>query len=74
MNYEELNILVKYCSNRVNADKFVELMLPRYNDENYIMNLWPQFRDNACMFIIARSETELFESIQKEIRDTNYKG
>ena len=74
MNFNDLNTIVKYCSNRVSADKFVELMTPRYNDENYIMNLWPQFRDNSMMFIIARNEVELFDAIQKEITDTNYKG
>jgi len=74
MEYKELNILVKYCSNRVNSDKFTEFMLPRYSDENYIMNLWPKFRDNPTMFIIGRNETELFEAIMDEISSTNYKG
>ena len=74
MNFKELDVLVKYCSNRVNADKFVELMLPRYNDENYIMNLWTNFRDNPCMFIVARNETELLDSIIQEIEITGYSG
>jgi len=74
MEYKELNKLVKYCSNRVDADKFTTFMLPRYNDENYIMNLWPKFRDNPTMFIIARNETELFEAIMDEIQETKYEG
>jgi len=74
MEFSELNILVKYCSNRVNADKFEELMMPRYNDEMYIFNLWPKFRDDSMMFIVSRNETELFDAIQKEIKDTGYKG
>jgi len=74
MDYKDLDVMVKFCSNRVNADKFVELMMPRYNDERYIMNLWSQFRDNPMMFIIGRSEVELFDNIQKEIKETNYVG
>jgi hypothetical protein len=74
MNYDELNVFIKYCSNRVNYDKFLELMLPKYNDEIYIDSLWPKFRDNSAMFIISRSETELFDGIQREIQETNYKG
>jgi uncharacterized membrane protein YvbJ len=74
MKYDELNVFIKYCSNRVNYDKFLELMLPRYNDENYIDSLWPMFRENPAMFIISRNETKLFEGIQKELIDTNYKG
>ena len=74
MKMNELNVLVKYCSNRVNADKFEELMMPRYNDEMYIFNLWPSFRDNPCMFITSRNETELFDAIWEEINDTGYNG
>jgi len=74
MEFEELNILVKYCSNRINADKFEKLMMPKYNDEKYIFRLWPQFRDNPTMFMVARNETVLFDAIMKEISDTNYKG
>ena len=74
MKIEDLKILVMFCSNRINGDKFLELMTPRYNDENYIMRLWPSFRDNPCMFIVSRSETELFDGIIKIINDTNYKG
>ena len=51
MMMEDLRILVMFCSNRVNGQKFLELMMPRYNDENYIMNLWPQFRDNPTMLV-----------------------
>ena len=74
MDFSELNVLVKYCSNRVNGERFVHFMMPRYNDESYIMNLWPQFRDNACMFIVSRNETELFDAIMKDIKDADYKG
>lgn len=74
MNFQELNILVKFCSNRVDANKFREFMLPRYNDKNYIMSLWPVFRDNPTMFMTTRNETELFESIATEINNTHYKG
>jgi len=54
MNFGELNILVKYISNRVDQLKFQELMYPRYNDPKYIMNLWPSFRNNPTMFIITK--------------------
>jgi len=74
MEFQELDRIVKYCSNQVNADKFVSLMMPRYNDENYIMNLWPQFRDNSMMFMVARNEVELFNNIIKEMNKINYKG
>ena len=74
MDFKELNILVKYCSNQVNYNKFLELMMERYNDENYISGLWVQFRDNPTMFMVSRSETELFDNIQKQIKITNYKG
>jgi len=74
MEFQELDRIVKYCSNQINADKFVELMLPKYNNETYIMNLWPQFRDNSIMFIISRTETELFDNIIKEIKKINYQG
>ena len=74
MEFQDLNILVKYCSNQINAHKFVELMLPIYNDENYIMNLWPQFRDNVCMFIVSRNEIELFNNIHFEMNKINYTG
>jgi len=74
MEFQELDRMVKFCSNQVNADKFVELMLPRYNDKTYIMNLWPQFRDNSMMFIIARTETELFDGIIKEMDRLGYIG
>ena len=74
MEMNDLKILVMYISNRVNGDKFLELMMPRYNDENYIMHLWSSFRDNPTMFMIARNETELFDAIWKEIKDTGYKG
>jgi hypothetical protein len=67
MEYKELDTLVKYCSNRINSDKFIEFMMSKYNDKNYIMDLWPKFRDNSLMFVIARNELELFEIIQKEI-------
>jgi len=74
MEFQELNKMVKYCSNQINADKFVRLMIPRYNDENYIMNLWPQFRDNSMMFITSRNEVELFDAIIKEMEEINYQG
>jgi hypothetical protein len=74
MEFQELNKIVKFCSNQVNADKFVKLMLPRYNDETYIMNLWPQFRDNSMMFMVARNETELFDAILKEMNEIGYQG
>ena len=53
MEFSELNKLVKYCSNQVNYDKFLKFMIERYNDENYISNLWPQFRDNPTMFMVS---------------------
>ncbi len=74
MEYKELDVFVKYCANQINMEKFVELMLLRYNDRNYIENLWGRFRDNSTMFIVSRSEVELFEAIQKEIKDKNYEG
>ena len=74
MNFQDLNILIKYCSNRVNYDLFLEMMLEIYNDENYISKLWTQFRDNPMMFIVSRNETGLFDLIQERIKSTNYKG
>ena len=74
MEFEEIRVITMYISNRVDERKFVELMMPRYNDERYIKRLWNNFRDNPIMFIVARNEVELLELIQKEISDTNYKG
>jgi len=74
MKYQELEILVKFCSNRVDIHKFIELMMPRYNNKSYIENLWTQFRDNPMMFIIARNETELFDGLMLIIKDSDYKG
>jgi len=74
MKFQELNKMVKYCSNQINTDKFVRLMIPKYINEDYIMNLWPQFRDNLMIFITSRNEVELFNAITKEMEEINYQG
>ena len=74
MDFNDLKVFIMFVSNRVNGDKFVEYMMPRYNDKNYIENLWISFRDNPAMFIVSRREIELFEAIQNEIKTTNYNG
>ena len=74
MTFDELNVLVKFISNRVDYYKFRDMILKRYDDEGYIEPLWISFRDNPTMFIVGRHETELFDLIQAEIKEIGYKG
>jgi len=74
MDFEELNKLVKFISNRVDYYKFRDMMMKTYNDEGYIEPLWPSFRDNPTLFIVGRRETKLFELILAEIEETGYRG
>jgi len=74
MNFKDLDILAKYCLNRVDRNKFRQLMGTIYESENYIDGLWDSFRENPLMFMVARNETVLFENIMKEISEINYMG
>ena len=74
MNFKDLDVLAKYCLNRVDRDKFRKLMKTSYNSENYVDGLWDSFRGNPLMFMVARNETVLFENIMKEISEINYMG
>jgi hypothetical protein len=74
IDFNSLNLFVKYCSNRIDIDKFIELMLKKHQSKHYIENLWNDFVKNPLMFITSRNETELFDNIQKEIIKLNYKG
>ena len=74
MEFEQLDILVKYVNNRINLDKFIEFMMHRYNDKSYIEGLWESFKKDPLTFISYRSEKELFVAIWKQIEITQYKG
>jgi len=74
IHFNEFNLLAKFCYNRIDQDKFVQLMMPRYNDRNYIITKWDEFRNDPLRFIISRSERELFDEISREIIMTKYKG
>ena len=73
MNFNELNTLVKYCYNRIDAKEFFELMRERYDeDENYINSKWPEFRNNPLLFIVGRNEKELYEKEYSSFYRNNY--
>lgn len=74
MNYQDLNKLVKFCSNRISYSEFESMMMLKYNDSNYISNLWELFVKNPLLFITARNEEFLFDEIQKTMENMDYKG
>lgn len=74
IDFNELNILQKYCDNQVNKDKFKELMMPKYNNEDYIDDKWISFKNNPIQFITSRRETELLDNILLYIKTTKYNG
>ena len=74
IKFDDLDVLVKFISNRVDYSTFEKYMLERYSDVNYISPLWTSFRDNPLMFIVGRSEVFLLDAILKDIENRNYKG
>jgi hypothetical protein len=74
MSYEELEVLYKFCYNRMNYDLFHKIMKQRYADDGYIEEKWGLFRNDYFGFIVSRGETVLFDGIVKEINRINYKG
>jgi hypothetical protein len=74
MSYKELDILYKFCYNRMDYSMFQRMMKLKYSDVGYIAEKWPLFKKDQIGFIISRGEKVLFDSIVDEINKTNYKG
>ncbi len=72
--FEDMRIFGKFCWNVIDKDLFIELMMPRYNDRDYIEGKWESFKRDSLMFIIGRDERELYRKILKKIKDTGYNG
>ena len=71
MNFKELNILQKFCDNRVDLNMFLEAT--QYA-KNYGEVQFNDFRKNPIGYITSRGEESLFEHIQIEIETAGYKG
>ena len=74
VNFNDLNKLQKYCDNRIDQPKFIELMKAQYNDESYIIGKWISFKNNPIQFITSRAERFLLAGIINEINSTDYQG
>lgn len=75
IDYKSLDILYKFCVNKIDYETFLELMLKIYpGSKGYIFNLWNKFYNDPIGFIISREEKKMLELIQNEINDKRYKG
>jgi len=73
ITFNQLNILQKFLTNRVDYDLF-QNAFSTYYVEGYIEELFDIFRKNPVAFITDRAETEFFDYIIDQIENTNYKG
>jgi len=71
MNFKELNILQKFCDNRVDLNMFLEAT--QYS-ATYGEVQFNDFRRNPISYITSRAEERLFKYIQIEIETAGYKG
>lgn len=70
---EDLNILQKYCDNRVSYEDFKAII--QYSAlGGYIEAQWNHFVKNPIRFITSRNERKLLEYIIRKIEITNYRG
>lgn len=75
ITYYEVAVFYKYCVNRVDMDKFVEMMIIIYpGHKSYVEGLWDMFRNDPMNFIVTRGERHLFSIILEEIEKKDYKG
>jgi len=73
MNFDDLNILQKFCDNRMDYQQFKEAT--GYSDlGSYAQDIWDDFSKNPIRFITSRSERDLLQYILNKIESTNYKG
>jgi len=73
IKYEDLRVLILFCLNRVDFNKFKELDARNFED-NYYITLFQEFTGNPLNYIVTRGESQLLENITKEIIKTDYKG
>ena len=72
---ESFILIAKYALNRLNQDKFNELMIRAIGEhlnDGYLNSKWEAFRMNELSFLT--SYKELTKEIAKEIFNTGYKG
>jgi len=73
--FDRLNILSKFCYNRINEDRFFEYMEQMYScTRSYSDSKYPAFRDHPLLFITSRGERKILELIERDIQKENYKG
>jgi len=72
ISMEDLNILQKYCDNRLDYDFFLQ----EFNnvDDNYAKDKWSSFQNCPIRFITSEGRKNFLENILKEIGKTNYRG
>ncbi len=73
-SFDRLFVFAKFCWNVIDEQLFVEMMMGRYNDIDYIKSKWPSFKKEPMMFIVGRGEKELYQKILEKIKDTSYNG
>ena len=74
VDFEDLEVLYKYCVNRIGYDDFKDMMLEVYpGPESYVKGKWPIFRDDPLGFIVSRCETDLLASIYSRMPN-DYRG
>lgn len=72
MDFDQLNRLQKFLDNRVDFDMFKKIMSEIYTGDDYIAELWGQFRANHVSFITSRSEKVFFEAISSHMDEIGY--
>jgi len=73
MRFEDLNILQKYCDNRLDYEGFRRAT--GYSETGgYAEERWNDFGKNPIRFITSRSEKDLLQYIVRKIEITKYKG
>jgi len=74
-HFNEINIIQKFCDNRVDLDLFIKLMSVAYGDDkSYIEGKWILFKNNPIQFITSRAEKDLYNGICHIIKETDYKA
>jgi len=73
LTFEELNILQKFLTNRVDYDLFHHALEYKYTD-SYIEDIWKIYIKNPIAFITDRSEETFFDYIVNQIENTEYRG
>lgn len=68
----DLNILQKFCDNRIDYEMFLELT--DLQDDTYSIEKWNKFKLNSVRFITSESFSELFSKIIQTINKNKYKG